>query len=299
MPEEPIWNHAYAHVNNLRIHYVTAGDGPLMLMLHGFPEFWYSWRHQIPVMAKHFRVVVPDMRGFNQTEKPKGVAHYRLGAISEDLEGLITHLGETDTVLVGHDWGAGVAWHFAAHYPQMVNRLIILDCPSPRVFIRHLRRNPVQMLRSYYIFLFQYPFIPEMVLRLHNYQIIDLIFRLTAVNKAAFNDHDIAMFKEAAAKPGALTGGINYYRAFFRLFLKSFMPGGIEDIHHKVKCPTLVIWGEKDVFLGKELTYDFKDEVEERLETIFIPKCGHWVQQEEPDLVNSHILDFLSDVIGA
>jgi pimeloyl-ACP methyl ester carboxylesterase len=292
MNESKPWRHEYAHVNNIRMHYVTAGDGPLMVMLHGFPEFWYSWRHQIPVMAERFRVVAPDMRGYNQTEKPVGVGHYRLGALMGDIQGLIHHLGESSAILVAHDWGGGVAWPFAAYYPHMVDRLIILNCPPPAVLMRHLMSNRAQLRRSYYMFLFQLPFLPEAVMRARDYDFIERAFRGWAIDKSAFSDHDISMFKEAAAKPGALTGGINYYRAAFRQFLRSPRPDGNGGA--KVRCPTLVIWGEEDKALGKELTGDFHAEVDGPLDIIFIPDCSHWVQQEQPGLVNRYIGDFLA-----
>lgn len=291
MSPDPSWRHDYAHVNNIRVHYVTAGEGPLMLMLHGFPEFWYSWRHQIPVMAERFRVAAPDMRGYNQTEKPVGVSHYRIGALMGDVAGLIAALGEEKAVIVAHDWGGGVAWPFAAHYPHMVERLIILNCPPPSVLIRHLLTNPAQRRRSYYMFLFQLPLLPELALRARDYDMIERSLRGWAIDKTAFSDADIAMFKEAAAKPGALSGGINYYRAAFRQFLRSPRGGGGEG--PRVRCPTLVIWAEEDRALGKELTYDFHQEVEGPLEIEYIPGCSHWVQQERPELVNSYILDFL------
>ncbi len=287
------WRHEYAHVNNIRMHYVTAGDGPLMVMLHGFPEFWYSWRHQIPAMAERFRVVAPDMRGYNQTEKPVGVGNYRLSVLMQDIRGLIDSLGESSAVVVAHDWGGGVAWPFAAHYPRMVDRLIILNCPPPAVLMRHLMTNRAQLRRSYYMFLFQLPRLPEAVMRARDYGLIARVFRGWAIDKGAFSDHDIAMFKEAAAKPGALTGGINYYRAAFRQFLRAPRREGSEGA--KVRCPTLVIWGEEDEALGKELTYDFSAEVDGPLEIRYIPRCSHWVQQEQPELVNTYMREFLAD----
>lgn len=292
MADTAPWRHEYAHVNNIRVHYVTAGEGPLMVMLHGFPECWYSWRHQIPAMAERFRVVAPDMRGYNQTEKPVGVGNYRMGALMGDVQGLINHLGESSAVVVAHDWGGGVAWPFAAYYPHMVDRLVILNCPPPAVLMRHLVNNRAQLRRSYYMFLFQLPLLPEAVMRARDYELIERAFRGWAIDKTAFSDHDITMFKEAAAKPGALTGGINYYRAAFRQFLRSPRQGGNEGA--KVRCPTLIIWGEEDQALGKELTYDFHMEVEGPLEIKYIPACSHWVQQEQPGLVNSYMREFLA-----
>jgi epoxide hydrolase 4 len=296
MIKESSWRHEYAHVNNIRMHYVTAGEGPLMIMLHGFPEFWYSWRHQITAMAEDFRVVAPDMRGYNQTEKPVGVGNYRLSVLMEDVRGLINSLGEASAVLVAHDWGGGVAWPFAAHYPHMVDRLIILNCPPPAVLMRHLMENRAQLRRSYYMFLFQLPLLPEAFMRAFDYLLIEKAFRGWAIDKSAFSDRDISMFREAAAKPGALTGGINYYRAAFRQFVRS--PRQVAGARAKVRCPTLVIWGEEDKALGKELTYDFHTEVEGTLEIKYVPRCSHWVQQEQPDVVNSHLKEFLAGFKG-
>ncbi len=296
MSDRQSWKHHYIHVNNLRMHYVTAGEGPLMVMLHGFPEFWYSWRHQIPVMAQRFQVVAPDMRGYNQTEKPVGVGNYRLSVLMEDIRGLVQALGRDRCVLVAHDWGGGVAWPLAMKYPQLVDRLIIMNCPPPATLMRHLQKNRTQLRRSYYMFLFQLPWLPEMALRRKDYQLIEKAFRGWAIDKSAFSELDIRLFKEAAAKPGALTGGINYYRAAMREAFKSLLkgetPGGDGG---KVKCPTLVIWGENDEALGKELTYDFHQEVEGPLEIKYIPNCSHWVQQEQPELVNRYMLDWLAD----
>ena len=297
MEENIAWRHEHAYVNNIRLHYVTAGEGPLMLMLHGFPEFWYSWRHQIPAMAERFRVVAPDMRGYNQSEKPRGVDRYRLGLLMQDIAGLIEALGESRAVLMAHDWGGGVAWPFAAHYPHMVERLIILNCPPPAVLMRHLMSNRAQLRRSYYMFVFQLPLLPEAMIRARDYAFIEKVLRGWAVDKSAFSERDIAMYKEAAAKPGALTGGINYYRAAFRQFLLARRRGGGEEA--KVRCPTLVIWAEKDRALGKEMTYDFQDEVEGPLEIRYVPDCSHWVQQERPEVVNALVSEFLSDIASA
>lgn len=297
MKDDIAWHHDYAHVNNIRMHYVTAGEGPLMVMLHGFPEFWYSWRHQIPAMAERFRVVAPDMRGYNQTEKPVGVGNYRLSVLMRDICGLIEALGESSAVIVAHDWGGGVAWPFAAYYPRMVERLVIINCPPPAVLMRHLVRNRAQLRRSYYMFLFQVPFLPEACMRARDYALVEKAFRGWAIDKSAFTDYDIAMFKEAAAKPRALTGGINYYRAAFRQFLLSQRQRDGETA--KVRCPTLVIWGEEDKALGKELTYDFHSEVEGPLEIKYVPACSHWVQQERPEIVNACLEEFLADLPGA
>lgn len=294
---KPLWKHEYADVNNIRMHYVTQGKGPLMLMLHGFPEFWYSWRHQIPVMARRFKVVAPDMRGYNQTEKPVGVANYRIETLGRDVAGLIRALGYEKAVVVAHDWGGGVAWPFAMTYPEMVDRLIVLNCPPPGVLMDHFQHNPAQLKRSYYMLLFQLPRLPEALFRFNDYAMIEKAFRGWAVDKSAFTDSDIRMFKEAAAKPGALTASINYYRAAIRGALKDLkaMRSTGASPRPKVKCPTLIIWAEDDQALGKEMTYDFHKEVDAPLEIKYIPDCSHWVQQERPEEVNRYMEEWLAD----
>lgn len=289
--QENRFRHESIHVGNLKMHYVASGEGPLMVMIHGFPEFWYSWRHQIPAMSERFRVIAPDMRGYNQTEKPLGIGNYKLSVLMEDVRGLIEALGEKKAVIVAHDWGGAVAWSFAMSYPEMTEKLIVMNCPPPRVMMKHVMRNPSQLRRSYYMFLFQIPFLPEIALRLGNYRLIEKAFRGWAIDKSAFSDEDIRFYKEAASKPFAMTCAINYYRAAFRY------PSNLPLLMNmgKVKCPTLVIWAEEDKALGKEMTYDFKNEVEGPLTIEYIPKCSHWVQQEKPYEVNGHLRSFLSE----
>lgn len=277
-------------MNNVRLHYVTQGEGKLVILLHGFPEFWYSWRHQIPVLAPHFRVVAPDMRGYNDSEKPKGVAHYRLDLLTADVMGLVRAFGEERAVIVGHDWGGGVAWAFAAHYPQATERLIVLNCPHPNAFQQHLRANLRQLRRSWYIFFFQLPYLPEFGVRLSLRRFVERAFRGMAVRKEAFPDEDLQRYVEALKKPGALTAAINYYRAGFRDFLRHG-----ERQFPQITSPTLLIWGEEDVALGKELTCNMEPYFTDRFEIKYIPNCSHWVQQEQPELVNQYLLEFLAD----
>lgn len=277
-------------MNNVRLHYVTQGEGKLVILLHGFPEFWYSWRHQIPVLAPHFRVVAPDMRGYNDSEKPKGVAHYRLDLLTADVMGLVRAFGEERAVIVGHDWGGGVAWAFAAHYPQATERLIVLNCPHPNAFHKHLRANLRQLRRSWYIFFFQLPWLPEFGVRLSLRRFVERTFRGMAVRKEAFPDEDLQQYVEALKKPGALTAAINYYRAGFRDFLRHG-----ERQFPQITSPTLLIWGEEDVALGKELTSNMEPYFTSRFEIKYIPNCSHWVQQEQPELVNQYLLEFLAD----
>ncbi|MHC5594958.1 MAG: alpha/beta fold hydrolase [Nostoc sp.] len=281
---ELTWKHEYITTNGVKLHYVTQGEGPLMLMLHGFPEFWYSWRHQIPEFAQDFKVVAIDLRGYNDSDKPTEQSAYIMDEFLKDVEGVIKALGYQKCVLVGHDWGAGIAWNFAYTHPEMVERLIILNLPHPAKFAEGLRTFQ-QLQRSYYIFLFQLPWFPEVFLQSSDYQAIETIFKGTAVNKSAFTKADIDAYKNAAAKRGALTAMLNYYRNVFQQRMLNQNWGILE-------VPTLMIWGENDTALGKELTYNTATYVKD-FQIKYIPNCGHWVQQEQPELVNYYMQKFL------
>ena len=280
--------HGSAYVNGVRLHYVTQGAGPLLILLHGFPEFWYSWRYQIPALAKHFTVVAPDMRGYNESDKPSGVAHYHIDRLTGDVQGLIRAFHEERAVIVGHDWGGGVAWSFAANYPHLTERLVVLNCPHPGAFQKALQENRQQLRRSWYIFYFQLPWLPELGLRLFRRRFIAQAFRGMAVRKEAFPDEELYKYAEALATPGSARAAINYYRAAFRHRLRH---GAIHL--PQISRPTLLIWGEEDTALGKELTYDMDEYFSDRFEIKYIPKCSHWVQQEQPELVNRYLLEFL------
>jgi len=290
MISEP-WRHGSAYVNGVRLHYVTQGEGKLVILLHGFPEFWYSWRHQIPVLAEHFKVVAPDLRGYNESEKPAGVSSYRLDLLTADVLGLIRTFGEEKAIIVGHDWGGGVAWTFAADYPQATERLIVLNCPHPGAFQKQIRSNLRQLRRSWYMFFFQIPWLPEALVRINRRRFVEQAFRGMAICKEAFPDEDLQRYVEAIEKPGALTAAINYYRAMFRDFLRHR-----ERQFAKITCPTLLIWGEEDIALGKELTYNMEPYFTDRFEIKYLPRCSHWVQQEQPELVNQYMLEFLADL---
>ena len=280
--------HGSAYVNGVRLHYVTQGAGPLLILLHGFPEFWYSWRYQIPALAKHFTVVAPDMRGYNESEKPSGVANYHIDRLTGDVGGLIRAFHEERAVIIGHDWGGGVAWSFAANYPHMTEQLVVLNCPHPGTFQKALQENRQQLRRSWYIFYFQIPWLPELGLRLFRRRFIAQAFRGMAVRKEVFPDKELHKYAEALETPGSARAAINYYRAAFRHRLRH---GAIHL--PQISRPTLLIWGEEDTALGKELTHDMDEYFSDRFEIKYISKCSHWVQQEQPELVNQHLLEFL------
>ena len=286
--------HGSAYVNGVCLHYVTQGEGPLLILLHGFPEFWYSWRYQIPALAQHFTVVAPDMRGYNESDKPTGVASYRIDRLTGDVQGLIRTFHAERAVIVGHDWGGGVAWAFAAHYPHMTERLVVLNCPHPGAFQKALTKNRQQLRRSWYIFYFQLPWLPELGLRLFRRRFIEQAFRGMAVRKEAFPDEELRKYAEALRIPGSARAAINYYRAAFRHRLRN---GALHL--PQISSPTLLIWGEEDRALGKELTYDMDEYFSDRFEIKYIPKCSHWVQQEQPELVNRYLLEFLAASSGS
>lgn len=307
---DPIWQHGYLKTNGIRLHYVTAGTGPLLLLLHGFPECWYSWRYQIPVLAEHYRVVAIDLRGYNESDRPAQLADYRMECLIADVVGVIQELGYERCTLVGHDWGGAIAWAVAEAHPERLDNLIVLNLPHPARMAAGLR-TPQQLLRSWYIFLFQLPWLPEWVLQWGDYRVLEWILVGTATNKAAFSPADLNVFKNAAAQQGALSAALNYYRNLFGPgFHFGSNPGSNSGLNsgsnsrsnsgflnrewRVLEMPTLMIWGEADTALGKELTYGTEQYVRD-FRIHYIPDCGHWVQQERPDLVNRYICEFLAD----
>lgn len=278
--------HNYLETNGIRLHYVTAGNGPLMIFLHGFPECWYSWRHQIREFSKDFKTVAVDLRGYNKSDKPKAVSDYAISELVADIAGAIQALGYEKCILVGHDWGGVIAWAFAYAHPEMLDRLIVLNFPHPANYAKGLRTFQ-QLRRGWYILLFKLPVLPELLLKLNNYAGIRAIFKTPANNNPeAFTQPDVDKLTAAAAEPGALTGMMNYYRSIFRF--KSFWNKKWDVL----KIPTLIIWGEEDIALGKELTYNTEEYVA-NLEIHYIPNCSHWVQQERPEQVNKYMQAFL------
>ena len=208
----PSWKNQYAEVNGVRLHYVTQGKGPLIIFLHGFPEFWYEWKDQLPEFGKDHRAVAPDMRGYNLSEKPVGVDRYQMKDLVEDVRALAEHLGYKKFILVGHDWGGGVAWSFAIAHPEYLEKLIIVNCPHPAVLARELAENPAQQKASQYMLLFRSPQ-AEQTLSANNYAaLVDGVLG-DGLKSGVFTDADKQAYIEAWSRPGALTGGLNYYRA--------------------------------------------------------------------------------------
>jgi pimeloyl-ACP methyl ester carboxylesterase len=285
------WQHRNIITNGIRMHYVIQGEGPLVVLLHGFPEFWYSWRHQIPFLAEHgYTVVAPDLRGYNDTDKPR--SGYDVQTLLRDIVGLIKGVGYEKAIIVGHDWGGALAWVFAMRYPKMTERLIVLNAPHPWAFMRELRTLR-QLRKSWYMFIFQIPWLPDYMLGRNHAQTIGRLLSESAVQKAAFPPDVLQQYQEAMSKPGVLTAALNYYRASFR---STFRFGSARTIYTDARSlihtPTLLIWGEQVVALGIELTYGLEQWVP-TIQIQRLPDSGHWVQQEKPAKVNELMLQFL------
>jgi len=291
--EKPKLKDDYAVVNGVRLHYVTAGKGPLIVFLHGFPEFWYEWKDQLPEFAKDHRAVAPDMRGYNLSEKPEGVDHYQMKDLVEDVRALAEHLGYKKFILVGHDWGGGVAWSFAIAHPDYLTKLVIVNCPHPAILARELAQNPAQQKASQYMLLFRSAQ-AEQTLSANNYAgLVDGVLG-EGLKTGVFIEADKQAYIAAWSQPGALTGGLNYYRAANLGPPTPDSPATpAADVNGLVvKVPTLVIWGEKDTAL---LTgnLDGMDKFVPDLTVKRIPDGSHWVIHEKPALVNEYIREFI------
>lgn len=284
---EPSLAHREADLpGGIRLHYAEAGEGPLVILLHGFPELWYSWRRQIPALAQAgLRVVAPDMRGYNTSSKPGGWRAYDAELIAGDIAALIDHLGERDADVVGHDWGAAIAYTLAMRHSERVRRLAILNVPHPARMLEGMR-TVRQLRKSWYMFFFQIPRLPEALLARDGYSFVKRSLR--AGSRGSFSDEDLDVYVQAWSQPGALTGMLNYYRAALRRSPRSMLRS-LRPIH----APTLVIWGERDRYIGAELAEPPREWVSDvRIERI--PEATHWVQHEQPERVNELLIDFLA-----
>jgi pimeloyl-ACP methyl ester carboxylesterase len=276
----------FVQANGVRFHVVEAGpeSGPPVVLLHGFPELWYGWRKQIgPLAEAGFRVIVPDQRGYNTSDKPVGVPAYRTDTLAADVAGLLDAIGLVRASVVGHDWGAAVAWWLALARPERVSRLGILNVPHPAVMRRHLLSSPRQMLRSWYVFFFQLPGLPERFLARDGFA--SLARAVRGGRRGTCTDEDLAVYREAWARPGALTGMVNWYRAALR-------SAGQRLPRLRVGVETLVLWGARDRFLGREMAEASAALCDHgRLE--FFEKATHWLQHDEADAVNDRLVGFL------
>ncbi len=279
----------YAQIGGVRLHYATAGDGEkLVILLHGFPEFWYSWRHQIAALSDEYTVVAPDMRGYNLSDKPVNAEDYKVDKLVDDVIGLIHHFKRRKAAVIGHDWGAIVAWTLAAKHPESLWKLGALQVPPVSVW----RKNQTfkQFLASWYMFFFQIPKLPEFLFKLNDYTLLENALKNSTAERGVFTAEDIAEYKKAWSEPFALTAMLNYYRANIlqRLF------GKFPD-EPKIKVPTIFIYGEKDTAVLPETVKAVGEAIDAPFEEFFIPNAGHWVQQEEAETVTQILRDFLDE----
>lgn len=279
----------YAQIGSVNLHFAKAGQGEkLVILLHGFPEFWYSWRHQIAALSDEYTVVAPDLRGYNLSDKPPLIADYSMDKLVDDVIGLIHYFGHEKAAIIGHDWGAAIAWAVAAEYPQNVSKLVAMQIPPVSVW----RKNQTfkQLLASWYIFFFQIPVLPEYILRQNDFFKLADALRNTTVQDGVFTEDDIAEYKKAWREPFALTAMLNYYRANFSMFIIRQ-----SEPETKIKVPTVFIYGEKDSAVLPETVKGVGEAIDAPFEEFRIPDSAHWVQNEAKDRVNAILQDFLAN----
>jgi epoxide hydrolase 4 len=278
----------YADVDGQRLHYIEAGEGPLVVLLHGFPEFWYGWRQQIePLAAAGFRVVAPDMRGYNLSSRPDGIGAYDTGPLAADIRGLIEERGAQSALLAGHDWGGSVAWATAMNHPEAVGRLAILNAAHPRKLLQGLH-HPGQLRKSWYFFFFDLPELPESVVHADHWGFFRHFLRDAS---PAYTPEEFDRYVEAWSQPGAATAMINYYRASVR-------KKDPEAQLRPLQAPTLVIWGQRDRYLGEELAEPDHADVP-NLERVERLPASHWVHHDEPARVTQLLADFFAPALAA
>lgn len=282
-------DHQYTETNGIRLHVLQDGpkEGPIVILLHGFPEFSYGWKHQIPYLASAgYRVWTPDQRGYNLSEKPNGIASYSLDELAADVVGLINAAGQNQVFLVGHDWGAAVAWWVAAKYPDRLSKMVVINVPHWAVMQKHLRSNLNQLLKSWYIFFFQIPRIPEILARQCDWSYLTKLLKNSS-RQNTFTNSDLDKYRKAWSQPKAFRSMLNWYRSFVQ---KPPTPPS----NPRITVPTLLIWGAKDRFLGREMAQPSIDLCDDgRL--VLIEESTHWVQHEEADRVNELISSFFSE----
>eukprot|EP00850_Spirogloea_muscicola_P001649 SM000006S19414 [mRNA] locus=s6:678725:681312:+ [translate_table: standard] len=284
--------HGTLNNGSVTLHFVQCGPaaGPLVILLHGFPSFWLTWKYQLgPLSAAGFHVVAPDMRGYNYSSKPSGLVNYSREALCSDVNAIINHFSpDRPASLVGHDWGGNVAWTFAHDYPERVYKLAILNSPHPSSFAAALKGNVQQMRRSWYMFLFQLPGFGETYLKMNNYEKLRGI--LSDMSTKPVSEEDIERHVEAYAIPGVLTATLDYYRAL--------LTGGQwkSPSHSKTKLemPVFLIWGEKDDAFIDELGY-IPEDVVLNGHTLRLPMASHWVMWDEREVVNRTLINFLKE----
>ncbi|MDV3347729.1 alpha/beta hydrolase [Leptolyngbyaceae cyanobacterium CCMR0082] len=288
------WEHKYVKANSVQLHYVTQGSGKLLILLHGLFEFWYSWRHQLPYLSRHFKVVVPDLRGYNDSDKPR--LGYDLDTLSSDIHALIHSLGYNKAHIVGHDWGGAIAWNLAHRFPKSVDRLAVLSTPQRwQSALSHGLANSWEHLqRNWHLLALQTPGLPQWLIKENLPSLLKYLFQQQAVRKSAFTQANTDLYQAALQKPGVIPAVLQHVRHCFSLndWLNDwFTPSRLSTL--AIASPTLLMWGEDDNLVPA--TGIFSDALSiEKCIRRSIPDCGHWIQQEAPNSVNRELIEFLS-----
>jgi epoxide hydrolase 4 len=290
------WRHEFVETNQIRLHCVTQGQGELVILLHGFLEFWYSWRYQLPRLAEHCRVVVPDLRGYNDSDKPLG--GYDWETLSQDISGLIRSLGYERATIVGHGWGGALAWQVAERFPAQVKSLVLMSAPHPHRFAGDLMGNVEQLRNSWYLLAAQIPGLSELSRNQDLSGLVRSLFQTYAVRKSSFSAEDVAIYSAALSKPGALRSVLNHSRQWLSAGLPLGLPGGLRLRLGELSLPILVLWGRDDSLFNYGLAESLKAQVRGPFQLVPIADCGHWVQQEAPQTVNRELIQFLRKYQG-
>jgi pimeloyl-ACP methyl ester carboxylesterase len=283
----------YVTTNNIKLHVTTDGpeNGTPVVLLHGFPEFHYGWRNQIPALVEAgFRVIAPDQRGYNLSDKPKGISAYDVDILAKDILGLFDHFGIQKARLAGHDWGAMVAWTLALNHPERVERLAILNVPHPDVMTEFVLRNPAQRKKSWYVFFFQIPVFVEWILGRNNFEYLGRMLTQSG-RKNTFTGANVIEYKKAWSQKGALTGMLNWYRAAVRRGVK-YAFRWKKSPARRVQVPTLMLWGRHDIALSVEMARTSIDLCDHG-ELVLYEKATHWVQHDAAPEVNQKLIEFM------
>ena len=285
---DPAIRFDYAQVGGTRLHYAIAGEGDeLVLLLHGFPECWYSWRHQLAALGERYTVVAPDLRGFNLSDKPGRITDYHLDELADDVIGLIHHFGRSKAAVIGHDWGGAIAWHIGFNHPQYLAKLGSFQTPPPTVWKKNLSLR--QIAASWYVLLFQLPFVPELLLSANDFVLLKRALKSSTAQAGVIAEDDIKVYEDAWRQPGAITSMLNYYRAnmFGRLFSSSTSA-------KRITVPTLFVYGQQDQVVLPETVRGVGEVVDSKFEQFLVPTAAHWIQQEIPNEINDILLEFLA-----
>jgi len=286
--EQIQYTERFVTANGIRLHLVETGTGEPVLLLHGFPEFWYSWRNQLPGLASAgFRAIAVDLRGYNKSDVPRGIASYRTNTLVADVADLIASLNCGPIRVVGHDWGGLIAWRLAAMHPSLVRKIAILNAPHAAAFRRELARNWRQWIKSHYVLLFQLPWLPERLIAASDFAVLERGWKTQPVNPMAFSNDQIGEYKQAFRVSGT-SGPLNYYRAAF------WHPHDLLGQPQKVFVPTIVIWGAQDPFISESVNDHLSKWVPDAIVKV-ISEASHWVQNDDPEQVNELLINFFHD----